>query len=188
MSKRRVKGSGTEPTFPRKIACKAGGERNMKYDVKRLLTIEECERVLDRAKVKGDKDFYAKVIERKLALAGLGFPKYRNAADEPADPLVRAFYEMLGFREELLREKHGRNQPATRTRPMVRDKGVMYCLTYWAGFGNRTSEGFDDFVAANMIDRTAEAIIIRFANRFTPEVVAQARQRLANATRKRESD
>jgi hypothetical protein len=156
----------------------------MKYDVEKLLTVEDCERVLDRAKAKGDKEFYANVIERKCALAGLAFAKWRHPGDDPADPLVRAFYEMLGFREELLREKHhGRNQPATRTRKMVRDHGVMYCFTYWAGFGNRTSEGFEDFKAANMIDRTAEAIIVRFADRFPPKVVEQARRRLARVTR-----
>jgi hypothetical protein len=32
-----------------------------------------------------------------------------------------------------------------------------------------------------MIDRTAEAIIVRFAGRFPPKVVEQARQRLAAA-------
>jgi hypothetical protein len=160
-------------------------EEKMKYDVEKLLTVEDCDRVLDRAKAKGDKEFYAEVIERKLALAGLAFAKWRHPADDPADPLVRAFYEMLGFREELLRQKHhGKNQPATRTRRMVRDQGVMYCFNHWAGFGNRTSEGFEDFVAANMIDRTAEAIIVRFADRFGPEVVAQASHRLADARRK----
>ncbi len=159
----------------------------MKYDVEKLLTVEDCERVLDRAKAKGDKEFYAEVIERKLALAGLAFANWRHPADDPADPLIRAFYEMLGFREELLREKHhGKNQPATRTRKMVRDKGVMYCFNHWAGFGNRTSEGFEDFKAANMIGRTAEAIIVRFANRFPHKVVEQARERLADATREDE--
>ena len=86
------------------------------------------------------------------------------------------------------REKHrGKKQQATRTRRMVRDQGVMHCFIYWAGFGKHTSEGFEDFVIANMIDRTAEAIIVRFADRFRSEVVAQARQRLADATLKQEN-
>lgn len=153
----------------------------MKYDVEKLLTVEDCERVLDRAKAKGDEDFYAKVIERKCALAGLAFAECRHPADDPTDPLVRAFYEMLGFREELLRVKHhGKKQQAAYTRRMVRDNGVMYCFTQWADFGDRTSDGFEDFVAANMIDRTAEAIIVRFADRFPPKAVEQARQRLAD--------
>jgi hypothetical protein len=52
----------------------------MKYDVEKLLTVEDCERVLDRARTKGDKDFYAKVMERKCVLAGLAFAKWRHLA------------------------------------------------------------------------------------------------------------
>jgi hypothetical protein len=68
-------------------------------------------------------------------------------------------------------------------RCMVTDDGVMYCFTQWGAFGNRTSEGFQDLVAANMIDRTAEAIVVRFADRFPSKVPKQARQRLADAAR-----
>jgi len=64
---------------------------------------------------------------------------------------------------------------------MVRDKGVVYCLAKWAGFRKRTTDGFDDFIAANMADMTAEALVVRFSDRFPEGVVAQARERLANA-------
>jgi hypothetical protein len=64
---------------------------------------------------------------------------------------------------------------------MVKDHGVEYCLTKWAGFGNKTTDGFDDFIAAGMADMTAKAVVVKFSDRFPPEVVSQARERLAKA-------
>jgi hypothetical protein len=62
---------------------------------------------------------------------------------------------------------------------MVHEHGVVYCVTKWAGFGNQTTEGFDDFIAAGMADMTAEALVLKFSNRFPPAIVSQARERLS---------
>jgi hypothetical protein len=95
------------------------------------------------------------------------------------NPLIKAFYETLSAREELLSEKHdGKHIKANYTRRMIKKNGVVYCLTKWAGFGNQTTEGFDDFIAAGLADMTAEALVVKFPDRFPPEVVVQARERL----------
>jgi len=44
--------------------------------------------------------------------------------------------------------------------------------------GNQTTEGFDDFHCAGLADMTAEALVVKFPDRFPPEVVVQARERL----------
>jgi hypothetical protein len=117
--------------------------------IRHLKTPLECETVMKNAKVKGRKDVYDAALRRKTELEGL-------AKEDPNDPLIRAFYETLSAREELLREKHGgKHIKAAYTRRMVKKHGVEYCLTKWAGFGNKTTDGFDDFIAAGMADMTA---------------------------------
>jgi hypothetical protein len=136
----------------------------------------DCETVMKNAKAKGRTDVYNSAFRRKCELAGL-------ANEDPSDPLIRAFYETLSAREELLREKHGgKHIKAAYTRRMVQKHGVVYCLSKWAGFGNQTTDGFDDFIEAGMADMTAEALVVRFPDRFPHEVVAQARQRLMNVS------
>ena len=138
-----------------------------------LKTPLECETLMQNAKAKGRKDVYEAAFRRKCALAGI-------ANEDPNDPLIRAFYETLSAREELLRAKHGgKHIKATYTRRMIRKHGVLHCLTKWAGFGNQTTDGFDDFIAAGMADMTAEALVVKFPDRFPKEVVTQAPGRLA---------
>jgi hypothetical protein len=143
--------------------------------ISKLKTPLECETVMKNARTKGRKDVYDAALRRKCELAGI-------ANEDPNDPLIRAFYETLSARENLLREKHsGKHIKAAYTRRMVEKHGVQYCLMKWAGFGNRTTDGFDDFIAAGMADMTAEALVVRFSERFPSEVVAQARERLVKA-------
>jgi hypothetical protein len=143
--------------------------------ISKLKTPLECETVMKNAKAKGRTDIYDAALRRKCELAGI-------ANEDPNDPLIRSFYESLTAREDLLREKHGgKHIKATYTRRMVKTHGVEYCLMKWAGFGNRTTDGFDDFIAAGMPDMTAEALVVRFSDRFPSEVVVQARERLMKA-------
>jgi len=129
---------------------------------------------MKNAKARKRTDVYNLAFRRKCELAGL-------ANEDPNDALIRAFYETLSAREELLREKHdGKHIKAAYTRRMLQKHGVVYCLTKWAGFGSKTTEGFDDFIAAGMSDMTAEALVVKFSDRFPQEVVVQARQRLVN--------
>jgi hypothetical protein len=140
--------------------------------ISQLKTPLDCETVMKNAKAKGRTDVYDLAFRRKCQLAGL-------ANEDPNDPLIKAFYETLSAREELLREKHGgKHIKAAYTRRMIKKNGVVYCLTKWAGFGNQTTEGFDDFIAAGLADMTAEALVVNFPDRFPTEVVTQARERL----------
>jgi hypothetical protein len=65
------------------------------YDASKLNTPKECRIVMARAKKQGLKDVYAAAFRRYCQLVG-------NANDDPADPLVRDFYETLGAYEQLL--------------------------------------------------------------------------------------
>jgi hypothetical protein len=88
--------------------------------ISQLKTPLECETVMKHAKAKRRADVYDAALRRKCELAGL-------ANEDPNDPLIRAFYETLSAREELLREKHGgKHIKAAYTRRMVQKYGVVY--------------------------------------------------------------
>jgi hypothetical protein len=66
--------------------------------ISKLKTPLECETVMKNAKTKGWTDIYDAALWRKCELVGI-------ATEDPNDPLIRAFYETLSARENLLREK-----------------------------------------------------------------------------------
>lgn len=79
------------------------------YCVEAPKTAAECRTVLARLKARGLVSEYNVVFRRLCMLSG-------NAMSDLGDPLVADFYAMLAAYEQLLSEKNGRNQPASRTR------------------------------------------------------------------------
>ena len=101
-----------------------------------------------------------------------------NENDDPSDPLVRDFCETLAAYEQLLTEKNGRTQPAHRTRQKIANKGVYESLVEWTR-GKVETEGFRILVEAGLPEYTGEYLVVRYADRFPPDVVSLARERLA---------
>jgi hypothetical protein len=140
------------------------------YDVKALTTPAACRTVMARAKAKGLDDVYQAVFQRYCELVG-------HAADDPADPLVRGFFETLAAYEQLLTERNGRNTPASRTRQKIANKGVHQSLIEWTQGSNET-EGFELLVEKGLPQYTGEYLVVRYASRFPAEIVALAQDRL----------
>ena len=90
------------------------------------------------------------------------------------DPLEREFYATLTVYEELLAEKHGRRQRASRTRQKLASKGFIACLEDWALSPKRT-EGFLALVAAGKKELTGEYLVTKYPDRFSPKAVTNAR-------------
>jgi hypothetical protein len=100
--------------------------------------------------------------------------------DDSSDPLVRAAFEAVAAYEQTLHEKHGRKVGASRTRQKIANKGVYQSLIEWSRLhGNRS--GFRTLIEAGLPEFTFEAVIVRFADRFSPEVVASCRDTLRKA-------
>ncbi|MEP4380326.1 MAG: hypothetical protein ABJ215_00245 [Alphaproteobacteria bacterium] len=87
------------------------------------------------------------------------------------------FWTTVHAFEFALSEERGRTTKLTRTRQKVTRVGVMDTLEDWA-FGKQTT-GFDMLVERGMPELTGEAIVVRHSSKFSDEVVAAARQRLA---------
>lgn len=144
------------------------------YDLERVLQApEDCRRVMERALSKGDVELYQGAFRRLCSLTGA-------AHDDPADPLVRAAWEAVAAYEQILYQKHGRSQPASRTRQKIKTKGVYQALLEWGKLrGDRP--GFKALIDAGLPEFTFEAVILRFAHRFPTDVVESCRLTLAEA-------
>ena len=140
------------------------------YDASKLKTVAECRIVLERARARRLDDVYSAVFRRLCQLVG-------NENDHPDDPLVRDFYETLAAYEQLLTEKNGRNTPATRTRQKLANKGVHLSLIEWTR-GKIETNGFTLLVDAGLPEYTGEYLVARYADRFPPDVVQLAQERL----------
>jgi hypothetical protein len=115
---------------------------------------------------------YEAVFRRMCELVG-------SANDDANDRLVRDFYETLAAYEQLLTEKNGQTTWASRTRQKIANKGVYQSLIEWTR-GKAETDGFKLLVQANLPEYTAEYLVARYADRFPPDVVALARERLAS--------
>jgi hypothetical protein len=140
------------------------------YDVSKLKTAEQCRTVMERAKARNLNHEYALVFKRYCALVG-------NQHDDPSDPIIREFYEILGAYEQVLTEKHGRKTAASRTRQKLAKKGVYLSLVEWAR-GKVETNGFTLLVDRDLAKYTFEYLIAKYAERFPNDVVELVRERL----------
>lgn len=84
---------------------------------------------------------------------------------------------MLTAYEELLSEKNKRRTAASRTRQKLNNKGVVQCLEDWAR-GQTETAGFQTLVDAGLVELTGEYLVTKYPDRFTPEAVRCATERL----------
>jgi hypothetical protein len=93
------------------------------------------------------------------------------------DPVERRLWEAVTAYEEILHRKHGKRQQASYTRRKIRDKGAIATLSDWA-LDTKITPGFEALVTDNLAEFTSEFVVVQFADRFEPHVVAAARKRL----------
>jgi hypothetical protein len=141
------------------------------YDVSKLKSPTECRTVMERARKQGLRDIYNAVFRRFCELAG-------KENEDPADPLVRDFFETLAAYEQLLTEKNGSTTVASRTRQKIANKGVYRSLLEWTQGRNETN-GFTLLVEAGLPELTGEYLVVKYRSRFPPEAVAAASERLS---------
>ena len=141
------------------------------YDVLSLKTPEECRIVADRVLKLGMKELYQRVIRRLAELST------RHICDE----VERDLFLSLEIHEAtVLYRKHGRRVAATRTRQAIERKGVNQTLIDWSKLGG-DRQGFRDSVEAGFACNTGEAIVVRHADKFPPDVVERCKDTLQRA-------
>lgn len=100
--------------------------------------------------------------------------------EEKPGTVEHDFWQTIHAFEHILKEERGKTVRLSRTRQMVGRVGVLATLESWA---KRTSDtdGFTMLMERNMPELTGEAIVLRHASQFDPEVVDAARDRLERA-------
>ena len=124
---------------------------------------EELRRLMANAKRLRNQDVYEQAFLRLCEVEGMNY----------LDPLERDFYAMLTAYEELLAEKHGRKQPAARTRQKIKKKGFLACLEDWAISEKRT-DGFETLVSRGHVELTGEYLVTKYPERFSARAVSNA--------------
>lgn len=90
------------------------------------------------------------------------------------------FWQTIHAFEHVLSDERGRTTRLSRTRQKVAKVGEVQTLKDWA-LSSKSTDGFEMLIERNMPELTGEAIVLRHAERFSPEVVEAARQRLEEA-------
>jgi hypothetical protein len=126
--------------------------------------------LMENAKRLGRTDIWREAFRRLCALE----------AEGQTEPLLSDFHATLAAYEQLLSEKNGRTTRAGRTRLKLKSKGAVQCLIDWAT-SKEAPEEFVLLVAAGLPEMTGEQLVVKYADQFTPEVVAAATARLASA-------
>jgi hypothetical protein len=119
------------------------------------------------AKRLGREDVYREAF-RQLCLA---------EGRDLSDPLEREFAIVMRALEEALTQEAGKTKRLSRTRQKLARAGVLQTLADLA-MKPSPSAGFLKLVEFDMLDMSAEAIVMKYADRFPSDVVEAAIQRL----------
>lgn len=90
------------------------------------------------------------------------------------------FWQTVHAFEYLLTEEREKTTRLSRTRQKVARVGVVQTLKDWA-LSDKETDGFRMLLDRGMPELTGEAIVLRHANSFEPQVLTAARQRLSRA-------
>jgi hypothetical protein len=83
--------------------------------------------------------------------------------------------------EEVLSIRNGRRQTASRTWPMIHNRGIIAAVEHIV-LKRGESLGYTSLVEMGLKEFAFEAVILRHPEFFSPEAVARSRERLAQVT------
>ncbi len=139
----------------------------MKKPISSFTDGRELAKLMVNAKRLGNEAVYNEAFKRRCELEGADL----------SDPLHSRFMEVLAAYEGLLEEKHGRRQPASRTRQKMAKNGIEACLIDWS-LASKESDAFNMLSDRKMLELTGEFVVTQFPDRFEQHVVASAQARL----------
>lgn len=99
--------------------------------------------------------------------------------DDTSDPLVLDFWKSITALELALTDERGKTTRLARTRQKLKRVGVLQTLIDLT-MKSTPSEGYYLLKERGMLDLSAEAVVLRFPDRFDEGVLRAARTRLEN--------
>jgi hypothetical protein len=97
--------------------------------------------------------------------------------DDPNDPIVLDFWKSISALEQELSEGRGKTIRLSRTRQKIARVGVEKTLADLA-MQTQPSDGYHLLRERGMLDLSAEAVVLRFPERFEKRVLEAALKRL----------
>lgn len=97
--------------------------------------------------------------------------------DQSSDPLVLDFWKSISALEFALTVERGKTIRLSRTRQKIARVGVQKTLADLT-LQPSPSEGYFLLLDRDMLDLTAEAVVLRFPEKFEEDVLQAARKRL----------
>jgi hypothetical protein len=97
--------------------------------------------------------------------------------DDPSDPIVLDFWKSISALEHELSHERGKTIRLSRTRQKIARVGVEQTLRDLT-LSTHPSEGYHLLRERGMLDLSAEAVVIRYPDRFEGDVLEAARIRL----------
>jgi hypothetical protein len=137
--------------------------------IAKLKTVADCEQLAKNAGAERP-DIASAALKRRIELRALEYGAKSVAELE----CLKALYAY----EEVLRDRHGRRQPAAYTRRMFKDHGVLKAVGLLVSKEKETA-GYTALVEVGLQDYAFEAVVLRHPTLFPPAAVAQSRARIA---------
>ncbi|HEV7228906.1 hypothetical protein [Brevundimonas sp.] len=130
---------------------------------------KELRQLVDRARALGAKPVEEAAF-RKMVTLGI---------DHEAGSVEHDFWVTVNAFEADLKQERGKTVRLGRTRQKVARDGVVKTLADWAI--KPPTDGFHMLLERDLPELLGEAIVMRHADRFEPDVVEAARARLIDA-------
>jgi hypothetical protein len=137
-------------------------------DPKKLSDPKKLRILQENAERLGHHDIAKECKKRIFELAGIDIE----------DPIEARLWQAVTAYEEILREKHGRNQKAGYTRRKIKNQGALVTLTDWA-LNPKVTPGFEALVNNGLAEYTGEYVVLEYCENFSNEAVAAAKEKLA---------
>ena len=97
--------------------------------------------------------------------------------DDPNDPMVLDFWKSISALEHELSLERGKTIRLSRTRQKIARVGVETTLRDLT-MSSQPSDGYHLLRGRGMLDLSAEAVVLRYADRFELQILEAARNRL----------
>lgn len=136
----------------------------MKELVQKLETVEDCRK-------------FVEVFTQLANLARQRALELQAKSHGASDTVEKELYQAIYAYEEILFKKNGKKTRASRTWQMVKKHGIIETA---ARAVNRAIEpqGYQYLVEMGLGNNTFEAVIVKYPNAFSKDVVAHATDRL----------
>ena len=138
--------------------------------IAKLRTVADCEQLARNAGAERP-DIAAAARKRLIELRAIEY-----GAESAAElDCLKALYAY----EEVLRDRHGRRQPASYTRRMFKEHGVLKAVDLLVSKKKETA-GYAALIEVGLHDYAFEAVVVRHPTLFSPIAVAQSTARMAD--------